>query len=315
MTKTRFEQSGISSQLTPWDSLSELVNGLELGNNALLCLTKARRIALCNPSALRLFQRDRQDLHNVAFESLVVESKPGILELSFQQVARGPFPRSRILPKGSLSVVKANSLPIPLEGSLSQLQIGSARGYSLLLRDITQQIRSEERMHYLATHDDLTGLPNRLAMSDRLDAAIRRHRRNGARFALLFIDLDDFKPINDQFGHQVGDVVLKACASRLQRASRDSDTVARIGGDEFVVILEYLKSQEELELVSHRIQTLLSRTPVRVGEHRIYIDASLGTAHFPADGQSPAELLGRADTNMYVQKRAHHRDLSAHRAL
>jgi len=313
MTQTAPKLSTVIGATLPWKHLAELVNGLELGNNALLCLTAEKRIALCNPSALRLFSRDQVSLRNALLTSLIVENEKNLLTHTFEQIRKGPFPASKSFPKAALSARKPNGILLPLEGSLSTLVLGSSHGYSLLLRDITEQIRSEERMHYLATHDTLTGLPNRLAMADRLEAAIRRHRRNAARFALLFIDLDDFKPINDQFGHSIGDAVLKACASRLQKASRESDSVARLGGDEFVIILEYLKSEEELEIISRRIKTLLSGTPIRVGPHRIYIEASLGSAQFPSDGQSAMELLGQADSDMYVQKREHHRNLANHR--
>lgn len=287
-----------------WSDPVALIESLELGNYALLLLDEMHRVVHCNPGALRLFRAEHDAICNSTLSSLLLESPTGILADRFHALCPEAGQRTVDLPKGVLFVRRPDGAAIPLEGSLSTLSVGSVRGFALLLRDVTEQVRSEERLHYLANHDALTRLPNRLALCDRLDAAIRRHHRSSTPFALLFVDLNDFKLINDQFGHMVGDAVLRVCAERLIRASRESDTVARIGGDEFIVLLEQLQRPSELRIVRSRILKLLEGRPIRVGPHLIQASASLGWALFPRDGRTADELMQLADTAMYARKRA-----------
>lgn len=290
----------------PWGTLAGLVRHLELGNEALLCLSEQRRVILNNPGAERLFRVGPAALCDQALSALLLETEPGILRRGFRQLRQTACPQTHDFPKGALRARQPSGLSLPLEGSLSRLSIGPLHGFTLVLRDISEQVRQEERLHYLATHDNLTGLPNRLALVDRLESAIQRHRRQRSRFALVFIDLDGFKPINDRYGHGTGDAVLRACAERLKTASRGSDVVARIGGDEFVVLVEQLTQAGELERVCQRLVAFLTEQPIRVGPDPIPIQASLGCSEFPRDGETPDQLLGRADEVMYIQKRVHH---------
>jgi diguanylate cyclase (GGDEF)-like protein len=286
-----------------WRALADFVQELELGNNALVFVDDDQAIACCNPGARRLFQSDSDALRNRPLASLLVETPAGALGDLCRRVSREPPPRTLGLPRGVLLARCSDGQTTPIEGSISRVRVGAFQGCSLLLHDITDQVRSEERLHYLANHDALTGLPNRLALRDRLDDAIRRHHRSGAQFALLFVDLDNFKLINDQYGHLVGDTVLQACAERLVAASRETDVVARLGGDEFVILLEQLESPRELRLVTTRILQLLRGHRIRIGPHEIEAGASLGWALYPRDGRGADELLELADNAMYAHKR------------
>ena len=160
-------------------------------------------------------------------------------------------------------------------------------------------------IHYtvsLGLRDGLTGLPNRTLLDDRVEQALRRSRRTGDAFALILVDLDGFKEVNDFRGHQAGDAVLKTIARRLESVVRASDTVARVGGDEFVVLsLDAGNEQEAAALVGRLRHTL--RRPYRVDGAVIEIDASIGWALFPTDGATPDELVRRADGQMYATKR------------
>ena len=160
-------------------------------------------------------------------------------------------------------------------------------------------------IHYtesLALRDALTGLPNRTLLDDRVDQAFARSRRAGGSFALILVDLDGFKEVNDFRGHRAGDAVLKTIARRLESVVRASDTVARVGGDEFVVLsLDAANEQQAAALVGRLRHAL--RRPYRVEGATIEIDASIGWALFPADGATPDELLARADGQMYATKR------------
>jgi diguanylate cyclase (GGDEF)-like protein len=152
----------------------------------------------------------------------------------------------------------------------------------------------------LALHDDLTGLANRKLLRDRLLQAVARCRRQGSRAALLLIDIDDFKLVNDSFGHAQGDGLLRELASRLKQAVRDVDTVARIGGDEFVVVMDLTREDALLALAQRLVDTL--QQPLTLGDETIVPTASIGIAIAPDDGEDPDLLLRRADTAMYSAK-------------
>ena len=167
------------------------------------------------------------------------------------------------------------------------------------------QIENRQRLWQLANHDALTGLPNRMLLMDRLEQLLARMSRHGKRMALMFLDIDDFKQVNDKFGHEVGDRLIKFVAERLRAAVRTEDTVARMAGDEFIVLIEGVEGREDLERVRQNIQgrlsdgLLIEGRPIRVG-------ISIGIAMFPEDGRSPESLIKQADMRMYEDK-AHHR--------
>ena len=154
----------------------------------------------------------------------------------------------------------------------------------------------------LALRDTLTGLPNRALLDDRIEQALQRARRTADAFALMVVDLDGFKEVNDIRGHDAGDQVLQSIARRLESVVRGSDTVARVGGDEFVVLSIGTRSEEEAAALVGRLRHALRR-PYRVEGGIVEIDASIGWALFPADGATPEELLCRADVQMFATKR------------
>ena len=154
----------------------------------------------------------------------------------------------------------------------------------------------------LALRDALTGLPNRSLLDDRLNQALQRSRRSAASFALMVVDLDGFKEVNDIRGHEAGDHVLQTVARRIESVVRASDTVARIGGDEFVVLSLDTGAEEEAAALVGRLRHALRR-PYRVEGGVVEMDASIGWAIFPSDGATPEELIGRADTQMFATKR------------
>lgn len=174
-------------------------------------------------------------------------------------------------------------------------------GYVGVFSDITATKESQERLDYLAHHNSLTGLPNRLLFNDRLHHALNLATRQNTQLALLFIDIDRFKHINDTMGHGSGDDLLRQLAHRFQGAIRTNDTVAHLSGDEFVVLLEDVGSTQNVTLV---IQTLFDalKPPVQLQGQEIYVTASMGVSVFPTDGRDPAILLRNADTAMYQAK-------------
>jgi diguanylate cyclase (GGDEF)-like protein/PAS domain S-box-containing protein len=175
-------------------------------------------------------------------------------------------------------------------------------GVSVYLRDITEGKLAEEKIRTLAFYDKLTGLANRTLLLDRISHAIQRRRRTRERCAVLFIDLDMFKAVNDTLGHEAGDEVLRQVARRLCASIRDSDTAARLGGDEFVVLVEDFDQPDNIHTVTHRILLALSQEiPLREGA--ISLTASIGISFFPEDGETVEDLLKAADTAMYHSKK------------
>jgi diguanylate cyclase (GGDEF)-like protein/PAS domain S-box-containing protein len=167
--------------------------------------------------------------------------------------------------------------------------------------DVTERKQSEARIAELATRDPLTGLPNRLLLSDRLARGITNAQREGASLAIMFIDLDHFKRVNDTLGHEVGDGLLREVAKRIGGLLRKGDTLARLGGDEFVVVLEGLKTAEDAGQVAQKIINVLSQ-PFEVAGHTLNTAGSIGIAICPTDGADATTLMRHADTAMYVAK-------------
>lgn len=166
----------------------------------------------------------------------------------------------------------------------------------------SQKLETEkERFFHLANHDVLTNLPNRMMFDDRVAQAIKSAKRQKNKFALLFIDLDHFKEINDSLGHEVGDIVLQEVAKRLSDLVRDEDSLARLGGDEFTMLLKHIKSIENISDISSKIITALQK-PIVTGKHELYVTSSIGISLYPEDGLSTVELLKNADAAMYKAK-------------
>jgi diguanylate cyclase (GGDEF)-like protein/PAS domain S-box-containing protein len=181
--------------------------------------------------------------------------------------------------------------------------VGKVIGFASLVQDITERLNTERTIHYMAHHDALTGLPNRRLMQDRLTQAIMAARRKQRHVAVLFLDLDRFKVVNDTLGHDTGDFILKDVARRLASCVREVDTVSREGGDEFVIILPDLDVPESARVVADKILRELAR-PVEIGGHEIHITPSIGISHYPNDATDVNQLLKHADNAMYQAKDA-----------
>lgn len=169
-------------------------------------------------------------------------------------------------------------------------------------KDITERKLMESRLEHLAQHDALTDLPNRALFSDRLKNAIAQANRDGSRLALLSIDLDRFKPVNDQHGHHVGDLLLQAVARRMLDCVRESDSVARVGGDEFIILLPNIEDSGDAVLVAEKIHRALAQ-PFRINEDiDLDISSCIGIAVYPDHGGTDLDLLKSADRSMYEAK-------------
>jgi diguanylate cyclase (GGDEF)-like protein/PAS domain S-box-containing protein len=211
--------------------------------------------------------------------------------------------------QGELISRRANGEVFPAAVGISEVRSKTQEmlGYITTFRDITESKNNEKRIRRLAYFDPLTDLPNRSLLMDRLNQELQRTHRNGGHVALLFLDLDRFKVINDSMGHAVGDRLLAEAARRLQSCIRAEDTVARMGGDEFTIILSGLNSRGTAESaaahVSRKVMSALT-APFELEGREVFISTSIGIAVYPEDGETSAELLKNADTAMYHTKDA-----------
>jgi len=207
---------------------------------------------------------------------------------------------------GERKLQRKNGQLVDVEISVSIITYSNRRELCFIARDITPRKLAEKQLYHAATHDRLTGLKNRLLFYDILGKELARARRNKYITALIYIDLDNFKRVNDTRGHSSGDKLLVAVGSRLNAIKRDMDTLARIGGDEYVLILPEIKNEENVAKKAKQILTEL-RKPFDIEGYRIEITASLGYSLFSKDGNSPESLIKAADIAMYYAK-THGRD-------
>lgn len=206
--------------------------------------------------------------------------------------------------QGEIPVQRKNGDQIIAWFNISRLDggVGESVSFVTLFNDITQRKQAQDEIKRLAMHDPLTRLPNRRLFSDRLTQFLARARRAQTALAVLFIDLDKFKPINDVHGHETGDWVLQTVARRIESCLRASDTAARMGGDEFLVLLPDLQNSEDALTVAEKIRQALAQPFVTAGELKLQVSASIGVALYPDHAQTEQDLLRLCDRVMYQAK-------------
>jgi diguanylate cyclase (GGDEF)-like protein/PAS domain S-box-containing protein len=200
-------------------------------------------------------------------------------------------------------LANAGGAALDVEFSANAYLVNGVKMVQCNIRDITERKQAESRIRYLALHDTLTGLPNRVLLHDRLNQAIAQARRNRRQVSVLMLDLDHFKHINDSLGHHVGDHLLEATAVRLRACLRESDIAARLGGDEFVIALPEAAEDADAALVAEKVLKTL-REPFQVDGHELHVGVSIGISRYPSDGEDPGTLLRAADSAMYQAKNA-----------
>ncbi|HEY9163500.1 MAG TPA: diguanylate cyclase, partial [Magnetovibrio sp.] len=256
-----------------------------------------------NPATERMFGYDKAEIlgHNVKMlmPSPYAEGHDQYLAHYLSTGESGVIGKNR-----ELEGQRKDGSVFPLELAVMELRDGNQRLFTGVVRDITERKKAREKIEHLAHHDPLTGLPNRNLYNERMERAIYRAKRSGKSLALMFVDLDKFKPVNDLLGHEAGDAVLKEVATRMAASVRTSDTVARVGGDEFIAILENLDQWESATLVAEKILATV-RKPIDVpGGETAQVGASIGIAIFPQDGETLDDLTRCADEAMYAVKAA-----------
>lgn len=246
----------------------------------------------CNEATSRLCGHSAEELIGSRVIDYVA---PEHREKALENVRRGyerPYESEIVAKDGTRIPVEFEGREMPFQGKVYRLSI---------VRDIRRRKADQARIDFLAHHDLLTGLPNRALLHERLEFILGTARRRGSRAALLFIDLDNFKAVNDSLGHDAGDAVLRVIAERIPRALRSVDVVSRHGGDEFLVVLPELDSEHGAMLVARKLLAAINE-PVEADGRQVSVSPSIGISIFPRDGDSPRSLIRNADAAMYRAK-------------
>ncbi|MDZ7733557.1 MAG: GGDEF domain-containing protein [Acidimicrobiia bacterium] len=255
------------------------------------------RVVDCNHTAQQILNLPADRIHGRGWVDVVhAEDLPDVMDASGLVVRTGTTQQATFRIQTGLFVRWASAKFVPLGDDERRT------GWIATLDDITDRRRAESQLAHRATHDPLTELPNRTLLEDRLEQACARLRRSQTWVTVLFVDLDDFKDVNDSYGHTAGDEVLREVARRLRSVLRPADTVSRLGGDEFVAVCEGL-GDEEAERIAERIREAF-RVPMLVSGRQVSVSASVGWAATSDPAREPSELLVRADQSMYRVKRA-----------
>jgi diguanylate cyclase (GGDEF)-like protein/PAS domain S-box-containing protein len=272
-------------------------------------VNSGNRISFVNGSAQHLFGANEAALLGRSPLELI---HPDSIELVRSRIAalhRG----IQVAPLAEVKIVRTDGTTRIVETTSSLIEDHGEVSILVVMRDVTdlQQARAdladsrrtEEQLHALANIDSLTGLHNRRSIDEHLLESVARTKRNAGPMALMFIDVDHFKQINDTYGHAAGDAVLQEIATRIQRCARVTDTVGRYGGDEFVILIEGLHSAEDAELFARKIRTEVAE-PFVLDEVTLPVTASIGVAFYTGEDLAPDEVVARADEALYQAKHA-----------
>ncbi|MCK0163018.1 diguanylate cyclase [Marinobacter sp. S6332] len=263
-----------------------------------IAVVQNTRLVYLNPRMCEMSGYDEAELKELpSFMPLIHPSARDEMMANYQRRVAGEEAPKRY---ESLFLRKDGS-SYPIEISGAAIVWGGQPATLNMLTDISDRKAAEEKILYLAHHDSLTGLVNRSVLRERLQHTIGLARRSRDPFAVLFIDLNAFKQVNDTHGHEVGDVLLQQVSQRIKKQLRDTDTFARIGGDEFVVLLPQIKGNQDVKQIMTRIEETMAKQ-FHIQQHKLHCHVSQGAAQYPEDGTSVQALLRQADKNMYANK-------------
>jgi len=275
---------------------------LETAPDAIMIVDQAGSIQMVNTRLEQMFGYSRAALLGQKMEILLPERYRA--QHAGHRLAFAQAPRERPM-AGNLELAgrHRDGYEIPLDISLSTFRSEQGVQVTAFIRDVTVQRQMQQALRHQATHDTLTALPNRNLFQDRLAQAMSLAKRHERMLAVVFIDMDNFKAINDGWGHAYGDQLLIEVAQRLRALLREGDSVARLGGDEFALLLSELGNAEDAGRIAERVLKTLSPA-ICLDQHEVFVGASLGVTVFPVDGEDVTTLLRNADMAMYQAKAA-----------
>ena len=259
----------------------------------IMTLDAKSSIEYINEEALNIFGYKSSALVNTNFSTLIHSTDQEYLK-QFIKTANSSTP-------SEFTGIHKDNSAFPIELNISSKKLNQTYIYTVIIRDITEIKKNEEKLKHQAYFDSLTGIPNRTLFLDRSEIALNQAKRSNEGLAVIYIDLDEFKELNDTLGHDAGDVMLKAVAQRFINCARKSDTVSRRGGDEFTILMPRIKNIEDAVKLAERI-LLSNKNAISIKEKMVFPKTSMGISIYPHDGDSIETLINNADKAMYYAK-------------
>ena len=284
------------SQLSSKELLDVAATLCQEATEGIIIEDDQRRIVAINPSMLRFLEKEEAEVigHNSSALAYTIG------EANYEMIDRGLQIEGHW--RGELEIRTKEGHSKLVWASLETLKVGETlKNTVIMVTDISEITRSRQQLEYIATHDTLTALPNRVLLYDRLKVSISRVERSNSMGAVIFMDIDNFKDINDNFGHTYGDELLIICANMLTEALREKDTVGRLGGDEFLIIVDEFFALDDIEKVAKKLVALFDKL-IKVRDVEFDLSVSMGIAVYPDNGKKAEKLINEADVAMYNVK-------------
>ena len=259
----------------------------------IMTLDTKSNIEYVNEEALNIFGYKSSELVNTNFSTLIHSTDMDYLK-QFVKTGKSSFP-------SEITGIHKDNSAFPIELNISSKKLNQTCIYTVIIRDITEIKKNEEKLKHQAYFDSLTGIPNRTLFLDRSEIALNQAKRSNEGLAVIFIDLDEFKVLNDTLGHDAGDIMLKTVSQRFINCARKSDTVSRRGGDEFTILMPRIKNIDDTVKLAERILDS-NNNAISIKDKMVFPKTSIGISVYPQDGDSIETLINNADKAMYNAK-------------
>jgi diguanylate cyclase (GGDEF)-like protein/PAS domain S-box-containing protein len=259
----------------------------------IMTLDTKSNIEYVNEEALNIFGYKSSELVNTNFSTLIHSTDMDYLK-QFVKTGKSSFP-------SEITGIHKDNSAFPIELNISSKKLNQTCIYTVIIRDITEIKKNEEKLKHQAYFDSLTGIPNRTLFLDRSEIALNQAKRSNEGLAVIFIDLDEFKVLNDTLGHDAGDIMLKTVSQRFINCARKSDTVSRRGGDEFTILMPRIKNIDDTVKLAERILDS-NKNAISIKDKMVFPKTSIGISIYPQDGDSIETLINNADKAMYNAK-------------
>jgi len=296
------QQQQLQKTISQLQDSEERFSGiLNLVPTGIITINKQQKIIFFNRGAEQIFGYSSNEITGQPLSVLLPEHLKGLHKKNVQNFASSNSNRIQAVERKPIETMKKDGQTIYIDASLAMLHLANETLMTAAITDVSQRKEQDEKILHQAHFDSLTGLPNRFLSLDRLKQLLHKADRNHNLVAVLFLDLDDFKKINDSLGHDTGDQLLIKAAERLSHQLRSGDTVGRLGGDEFIVLLGGLKKPEEVQHIAHNLLKQF-RKAFNVDDREFILTLSIGISIYPNDALSSSDLLQKADVAMYHSK-------------
>ena len=284
------------------DEITQILGKLRFSYEAIISIDESHKIVIFNIGAEKIFGYKAGEVIGKSLDMLIPERFRSVHKEHIEKLKQGGDNDLVMHNRKSIFGLRKNSEEFPAESSIYVFSYAGEKTFTAVLRDISEAASLQEKLLHIATHDYLTALPNRLLFDDRLETAVSRAERHSKKMALLFLDMNNFKSVNDRLGHQAGDLFLKIIGERIHSHIRKSDSAARIGGDEFAVILEDIEDRHAVETTVDYLRGYLEAVVI-LEQEQVIPSFSIGVSLYPDDANNAERLLKEADRAMFADKK------------